>query len=135
MNQPAQGMVGAPAAVSFWNMFFRNLAVGGAMSQIPKRRSPRYSFRARLDVEWGSTALRAEVCDLSREGMMLRIPQPLWVGATFRARMALTEPLEVDCVVRRVVPGQGMGVEFVAVPEASHDRLSSLLDELAAAPQ
>jgi hypothetical protein len=105
------------------------------MNQIPKRRSPRYCFRAMLDVEWGSTAIRAEVCDLSREGMMLRMPQPLWVGATFRARMALSEPVEVDCVVRRVVPGQGMGVEFVAVPQVSHERLESLLDELAATPK
>lgn len=105
------------------------------MSLASKRRSPRYSFSARLDVEWGSTALRAEVSDLSREGMMLRMPQPLWVGATFKARMALAEPLVVDCVVRRVLPGQGMGVEFVGVPPTSHDRLSSLLDELEAAPQ
>ena len=105
------------------------------MSLIPKRRSPRYTFRARLDVEWGSTALRAEVCDLSREGMQLSMPQPLWIGATFKARMALAEPLEVDCVVRRVLPGQGMGVEFVAVPQASHDRLASLLDELATVPR
>jgi hypothetical protein len=114
---------------------FRDFAAGGAMSLSSMRRSPRYSFSARLDVEWGSTALRAEVCDLSREGMMLRMPQPLWVGATFKARMALAEPLVVDCVVRRVLPGQGIGVEFVAVPSTSHDRLSSLLDELAGAPQ
>ena len=105
------------------------------MNQAPKRRSPRYAFRAKLDVEWGSTALRAEVRDLSQEGMLLQMPQPLWVGATFKARMALREPLVVDCVVRRVVSGQGMGVEFVAVAPASHDRLASLLDDLAAAPR
>ncbi len=105
------------------------------MNQVPKRRSPRYAFRARLDVEWGSTALPAEVCDLSQNGMLLQTSQPLWVGATFKARMALAEPLVMDCVVRRVVPGQGMGVEFVAVPPTSHDRLASLLDELAASPR
>jgi hypothetical protein len=100
------------------------------MRQKTGRRSPRYPFRARLAVEWGSAVLGAEVCDLSREGMFLRIAQPLWVGATFSARMALEEPIEVDCVVRRVVPGHGMGVEFLQVPETTHSRLVSLLEEL-----
>ena len=74
--------------------------------------------------------LGAEVCDLSREGMFLRIPQPLWVGATFSARLALDEAIELDCVVRRVIPGHGMGVEFLQVPETTHFRLVSLLEEL-----
>lgn len=107
--------------------------MGGVMNQVPNRRSPRYAFRARLDVEWGSTALPAEVRDLSKNGMLLQMAQPLWVGATFKARMGLPEPLVLDCVVRRVVPGQGMGVEFVAMPQASNNRLATLLDELAAA--
>ena len=72
---------------------------------------------------------------MSQEGMMLRMPQPLWVGAAFKGRMALATPLVVDCVVRRVVPGQGMGVEFVGVPPASRDRLMALLDKLEAAPR
>ncbi len=101
------------------------------MRQNTGRRSPRYPFRAKLVVEWGSAVLRAEVYDLSAGGMFLRMPQPLWVGATFTAKMALVEPLEVDCVVRRVVPGHGMGVEFVKLPGEAGTRLASLVDSLA----
>jgi hypothetical protein len=95
---------------------------------------PRYPFHAGLLLEWGSALLRAEVTDLSSRGMFVKMTNPLWIGAQFRAKMALKEPLEVHCVVRRVVPERGMGVEFLEIPVPSRERLGELIETLSSPP-
>jgi hypothetical protein len=52
------------------------------------------------------------------------------VGAGFTARLTLPRPVKLDCFVKRIEPGKGMGVS-VAVSEAEsqkhfEDLLSSL---------
>jgi PilZ domain len=81
-----------------------------------RRRAPRYRYEASLEIEWGSARLRARTRDISENGMFIEADDVLWVGAGFRARLAVERPLWMECSVKRVEPGQGMGVT-VEVPE------------------
>jgi hypothetical protein len=100
--------------------------------RLERRWAPRYSFRAALEIEWGSAVLRASTRDISANGMFIESPDTLWVGAGFTARMALDNPLTMDCSVKRVEPGRGMAVA-VTLPEEPHQQrylhlLASLSD-------
>jgi hypothetical protein len=86
-----------------------------------RRWAPRYEFRADLEIEWGSAVLRASVRDISSNGMFIESADTLWVGAGFTAKIALERPVKIDCFVKRVEPGRGMGV-VVAVPEADNQK-------------
>lgn len=98
------------------------------MKTVERRRSPRHPFRADVEIEWGSTTLRASINEIGGTGMFIESNDPLWVGAEFRARMLLELQLEVNCVVRRVVPGVGMGVEFVGLTEEARARVEKLFE-------
>jgi PilZ domain len=105
-----------------------------APSSVPQpehRTSFRYPFDAIVKIEWGSAILEGKVHDISAEGMQIDIPDPLWIGASFSARLELEEPLILDCVVRRVQPSRGMGVSFLAGSTESQGRLAALLAALA----
>ncbi|HET9995829.1 MAG TPA: PilZ domain-containing protein [Candidatus Acidoferrum sp.] len=98
--------------------------------RLERRWAPRYSFRADLEIEWGSAVLRASTRDISSNGMFIEAVDPLWIGAGFTARLNLQKPLTLDCSVKRIEPGRGMGVS-VALSESEsqklyHDLLSSL---------
>jgi len=75
-----------------------------------RRRATRHSFRAALDIEWGSAVLRGHTRDVSASGMFIEATDTLWVGAGFTARLNLDRPFQLDCSVKRVEPGRGMGV-------------------------
>jgi hypothetical protein len=89
--------------------------------RLERRWAPRYAFRANLEIEWGSAVLRAFTRDISASGMFIESEEPLWIGAGFSAQIGLELPLKVNCFVRRIEPGRGMGVT-VSLPEASHQR-------------
>jgi hypothetical protein len=101
----------------------------------PSRRSerrwaPRYSFRADLEIEWGSAVLRASTRDISSNGMFIESADPLWIGAGFTAHLVLERPVKVDCSVKRIEPGLGMGVS-VTPSEGQHEqRYQDLLASL-----
>jgi c-di-GMP-binding flagellar brake protein YcgR len=107
------------------------------MHVVERRRVPRHSFETKVEIEWGSEVLTLVTADLSLGGMFLRHANPLWVGAAFRARLLWPEkygdPLEVECVVRRVAPGRGMGVEFQKLSETARERIASLLEGVSTA--
>jgi len=95
-----------------------------------RRWAPRYSFRANLEIEWGSAVLRASTRDISSNGMFIESPDPLWIGAGFTAHLVLDRPVKVDCSVKRIEPGRGMGVS-VTVSESQHEqRYQDLLASL-----
>jgi hypothetical protein len=106
---------------------------GDQPRRLERRWAPRYSFRAELEIEWGSALLRGSTRDVSANGMFIESADPLWVGAGFTARLALDKPIKLDCFVKRVEPGSGMGVT-VTVTESQqqhyHDLLASLSDFL-----
>lgn len=82
-----------------------------------RRHAPRFPFRAELEIEWGSAVLNGKTRDISANGMFIEASDTLWVGAGFTARLGVERPFKVDCFVKRVEPGRGMGVTVV-VPEA-----------------
>ncbi len=90
--------------------------------RLERRWSPRYSFRANLEIEWGSAVLRGSTRDVSANGMFIEAVDPLWVGAGFAARLNLDRPVKLDCFVKRVEPGRGMGVS-VALSESESQKL------------
>ncbi len=96
-----------------------------------RRHSPRYFFHAELELEWGSTILSGRVCDISVSGMFIETSDPLWVGAGFAAQLRLEPPVRVECSVRRVEPGRGMGVTFATPEPEGKARVVSLLGSLA----
>lgn len=98
------------------------------MSNAERRRHPRIPLHAQVEIEWGSEILRGVATDISQGGLFIETSDPLWVGAAFSGRVLLADPLAVECVVRRVVPGQGMGVEFDRLSNESRQRLLQLLE-------
>jgi hypothetical protein len=95
-----------------------------------RRWAPRYSFRANLEIEWGSSVLRASTRDISSNGMFIESPDPLWIGAGFTAHLVLDRPVKVDCLVRRIEPGLGMGVAVTLSEGQYEQRYQDLLASL-----
>jgi hypothetical protein len=99
--------------------------------RLERRWAPRYSFEADLEIEWGSAVLSGKTRDISASGMFIESNDTLWVGAGFTARLNTERSLKVDCSVKRIVPGLGMGVA-VNVPETESQRYYlQLVDSLA----
>src|SRR5450432_3278348 len=102
------------------------------------RNAPRYRFQASLEIEWGSARLKARTRDISAGGMFIESEDVLWVGAGFRARLAVERAKEqalwLDCSVKRVEPGHGMGVAIALPPNQSQQNFEDLLAKLAIQP-
>jgi hypothetical protein len=97
---------------------------------VERRLARRAFFDAPLEIEWGSSTLSARVSQISATGMFIEIEQPLWVGARFEARLGIQPPLVLQCVVKRVVPGQGMGVAFDGIEAKNGVRIEALVASL-----
>jgi hypothetical protein len=101
-----------------------------ASRRFERRWAPRYIYRAELEIEWGSALLRGRTRDISANGLFIESHDTLWVGAGFSARLALDQPLKIDCAVRRVEPGRGMGVSVTVAEQQHHQRYLDLLAAL-----
>jgi PilZ domain len=97
-----------------------------------RRSFTRYPCRIEVAIGWGSNILNGVTRDIALSGMFIEIAEPLWMRAEFTARLSTEEPIEVDCIVRRVEPGKGMGVEFKDLPEAEREQLELLVRSLTA---
>lgn len=100
------------------------------MRRFERRWAPRYSFHAELEIEWGSTVLRARTRDVSANGMFIESVDPLWVGAGFSAQLTLDRPVRINCSVKRVEPGRGMGVSISIAEEQNNERYQELINGL-----
>ncbi len=98
--------------------------------RLERRWAPRYSFRAELEIEWGSAVLRGKTRDISSNGMFIESTDTLWVGAGFTARLALDRPVQINCLVKRVEPGRGMAVAVTVSEEQHQQRYQELLASL-----
>ncbi len=103
---------------------------GQSARRLERRWAPRYAFRATVEIEWGSAVLRASTCDISSNGMFIESPDTLWIGAGFTARIALDHPVKVDCFVKRVEPGRGMGVVVTLSEPQNQKQYHELLASL-----
>ena len=101
--------------------------------RLDRRWAPRYDFRAGLDIEWGSAVLRASTRDVSCNGMFIESADPLWVGAGFTASLLVDPAVRINCCVKRVEPGRGMGVS-VSFPEQQQDSYRQLIARLSQTP-
>lgn len=101
-------------------------------SRSNRRRAPRYRYQAVLEIEWGSARLKARTRDISAGGMFIEAEDLLWVGAGFRACLATESPFCLECSVKRVEPGRGMGVSIEVREDQSKQHFQSLLAKLAA---
>jgi hypothetical protein len=95
-----------------------------------RRRFQRKKFRGKLELEWGSAVLSGNVRDIGPRGLFVELAPPLWVGATFRARLMLNPVLLLDCTVVRVEPGVGIAVVFEVAKESGKAQLEALLESL-----
>jgi len=98
--------------------------------RLERRWAPRYEFRAAVEIEWGSAVLRASTRDISSNGMFIEAVDPLWIGAGFTARLNLARPLLMDCSVKRIEPGRGMGVSVSLSENESQKLYLDLLSSL-----
>src|SRR5258707_12435622 len=94
---------------------------------LERRWATRYSFRAELEIEWGSAVLRGKTRDISSNGMFIESSDTLWVGAGFTARLALDRPVQMDCSVKRVEPGRGMSVAVTGTGGQHPQRFPALI--------
>jgi hypothetical protein len=95
-----------------------------------RRWAPRYRFHADLEIEWGSTVMRARTRDVSANGMFIESVDPLWVGAGFSAQLTLDQPVRLNCSVKRVEPGRGMGVSISLAEDQNSQRYQELIELL-----
>jgi len=124
------GAASAECRVTYTLAGGRTLGMGSgdqSARQLDRRWAPRYAFRADLDIEWGSAVLRGSTRDISASGMYIESADTLWVGAGFTARLRLPQPVRLDCSVKRVEPGRGMGVSVSLAGSESQKRYQDLL--------
>lgn len=95
-----------------------------------RRKYTRYGFQSDVDIVFGSETRRAFITDISMGGMFIVTETPLLIGSPCAVRLLFTPPLELDCVVRRVIPGRGMGVEIQRPSDVARVRLERLLTSL-----
>ena len=113
-----------------------SMAMGNYTSRRAERRwAPRYAFRTDLEIEWGSATLRGITRDISSNGMFIESSDTLWVGAGFSAKLVVnSDPVKIDCFVKRVEPGRGMGVTVSAREAANQQRYLDLIASLSSTP-
>jgi len=99
------------------------------LSRRLRREFERFKFEVKTFVIWQSGKAWGRVTDISRNGLFIEITESPGLGGHFTAHLALRVPLQLHCLVRRVVPGRGVGVGF-AVPEESRERFEALLTAL-----
>jgi hypothetical protein len=74
--------------------------------------------------------LRGNVRDIGPRGLYVEVAPPLWLGATFRARLLLNPDLVLDCRVVRIEPGVGNATVFEIPEESGKERFEALLMSL-----
>ena len=100
------------------------------MVTIERRKSLRYKFEGAIAINWGGTVLSGRVHEIDSQGMFVEISNPLWICATFYSQLMAENPNLLDCVVRWVEPGRGMGISVVAPREEGRKRFAALIDTL-----
>jgi hypothetical protein len=104
-----------------------------AQSNADRRDFLRRKFRGKLEVEWGAAVLSGSVRDIGPKGLFVELTPPLWIGATFRARLIVNPVLLLNCTVARVEPGLGFAVIFDFPEERGKAQLEALLTTLSQA--
>jgi hypothetical protein len=102
------------------------------VAKTERRHAQRKKYRGNIEIDWGSAVLSANVRDIGPQGLFVELVPPLWVGATFHARLMLNPILLLECTVARVEPAKGIAVIFKVSEETGSSQLESLLVSLPA---
>ena len=103
------------------------------ITKTDRRNFQRRKFSGKLEIEWGSAILSGDVRDIGPRGLFVELTPPLWVGATFRARLILSPVLLLNCTVARVEPRVGVAVAFEVPEDSGKAQLEALLVSLSPA--
>ena len=95
-----------------------------------RREFHRRKLQEVLEIEWGSSTLTGRVRDIDPQGLFVELMPPLWLGATFSARLMLNPILQLNCTVCRVEPRKGNAVTFDLLEESCKAQLKILLATL-----
>jgi len=98
-----------------------------------KRKYPRISLPKGMRVAWhgGDLQLFSRVRTLGRGGLFISIPNPPPVGT--KLRLSFEVPggkVQAEGIVRNIVRGEGMGVEFTRLELKDRILLDNLLKRL-----
>ncbi len=104
----------------------------GVERKAERRRSPRFPCAFGITMHWGAALLDGRVVDISIDGMFVEMEQPLWLGASFAAQLALNAPVRIECVVRRVEPFRGMALTYGVPSQAERVAVTATLEQLRA---
>jgi hypothetical protein len=134
--QGVGSLLGLDSCAPFWSWGSAiSMSTGELGYRRPdRRRAPRYPYQAHLEIEWGSARLKARTRDISVGGMFIESEDVLWVGAGFRARLIADRPVWLECSVKRVEPGLGMGVTIAHSEEQSDAQYQEILAKLSQTP-
>ena len=94
------------------------------------RRHPRYAYSEEALVETADNRVRVQgrTSSISENGVFVETPAALPVGAEVMLKIPPKSPaLRARAVVRNVVAGVGLGLEFSNVAPASRPKLAKLL--------
>lgn len=108
-------------------------SVDESSSRAERRDHPRKMLKVGIEIEWGTAVLSGIVRDIGASGLFVELTPPLWLGATFRARLILNPVLVLDCTVVRVEPNAGMAVRYEVPEDDGRAQLEKLLVSLAPA--
>ena len=98
-----------------------------------RRATPRFLAKQGNHIIYG--AAPAAIRDLSLEGVYVIDPDPLPAGSELAfTLMAGETEITLDGIVRHVVDGEGMGIQFVNVSAVSKRRLRIHIASLVLAP-
>jgi len=98
--------------------------------QTDRRHAPRKKYMGKIEIEWGSATLVGTVRNIGPQGLFIDLNPELWLGATFVARLVVQPVLLLDCKVKRVEPGKGIGVTFNVTETSGKAQLEALLAAL-----
>jgi len=102
----------------------------GKIGRPERREFHRKKFQGKMEMEWGSSILSGTLRDISPRGLFVEVTPPLWLGATFRARLLLEEDVWLDCRIVRIEPKNGNAAVFEVPEESGKERLEALLKSL-----
>jgi hypothetical protein len=96
----------------------------------PRRRHNRFEPLSQLQVAWRSDGEYevSVISDLCESGAFIHTSEPPEAGTVLHLLLDVpTSAIRAQAVVRRTIPGQGMGVEFEAMSKDDRERFENLL--------
>jgi len=104
-----------------------------ANSAKSNRRYPRIPTPKGIWVSWQHNGLQnvSRVRDLNIGGLFIDTDTPAPVGTTLSLLFSVPEgEIRSSAVVKNIIPGEGMGVQFVAMTQENAVRLQTLFSRL-----